>query len=848
MNHPKASSLRAARMDTMSRFAGSQPLALRDGGMFDGIKRALGVGPAETMTQKFARQDAEFQARNPAPAASASAPQPKAISEYAGNPALDRRMKAAGLRNGGDLRTGHGGAVPGTGRGDKVPAKYEPGEFVVSNDMLDAQPELRQHLRGLREAVLANKGMTPEQADAKAMSGGTLRAENAFDGSWKSGPWNQAKPEDLAGEARRQAEGRAAARAADAAKAAADQAEAAKAAAAKPAAAAATPTPETARQRAAAYNPKISIPVPELKTVVKATEPWVRRGGKAVAGINAVVDAGDVLDVATDKNMNGGDVATEIASKGGRWAAAGVGAAAGGALGSMPVITAPVTGPLGALVGGTLGYLGGGAAIKGLRGLMGMETTDPSERSNGVVSQALDRGRGDAPVVASAPAAQAPYNPNQTEATRLRTHANLTQGNAGRGAGPDAELQHASRDMTNELSGRPGGRMQGLPSDLREGVVHKTVDAQGRVTYSGRNVGQRADGSTQMVDGTGRDLKMRGSLEVAAPGSFAASADGKGYAFTPVDKDPKARAAQLAAGNAQIQQTLTNPDGSRWSAGDSATMAANLRDGIDPYRGTSRQPAQSQGASIDDQLQAAMAEYADPDRERAPGRGKALRTKIETLRGLSQDASVAGAARDRDSVTRAGNEASAKATALRDQQEQANKDRTYQLDVAKFGVETANKNRDDVRAREEAFDRRIEGISAPGDAPAVRAAVNGYLASQEAKLVEALRKNPNNRAVASELAGLRQNGRAGISDPLLRQLAMGIKANTVARDGAGSNSPFNPWDGTSVNTNQPVTSLTPDKSFTSRFLPGAGKYVTDNGQKILKSDVDRNPDLRELIR
>jgi hypothetical protein len=86
----------------------------------------------------------------------------------------------AGLRNGGGLRTGQGGVVPGTGTGDKIPAKYEPGEFVVSNDMLNAQPALRGHLRELRAEVLANKGMTPAMADAKAVGGKGLRAVNAF--------------------------------------------------------------------------------------------------------------------------------------------------------------------------------------------------------------------------------------------------------------------------------------------------------------------------------------------------------------------------------------------------------------------------------------------------------------------------------------------------------------------------------------------------------------------------------------------------------------------------------------------------------------------------------------------
>lgn len=41
------------------------------------------------------------------------------------------------------IRSPDGGLVPGRGAGDKVPAKYEPGEFVVSNDMLANAPALK---------------------------------------------------------------------------------------------------------------------------------------------------------------------------------------------------------------------------------------------------------------------------------------------------------------------------------------------------------------------------------------------------------------------------------------------------------------------------------------------------------------------------------------------------------------------------------------------------------------------------------------------------------------------------------------------------------------------------------
>lgn len=149
-------------------------LHMADGGMFEGLKRAVGMGPPETATQKLARQDAARGLKPAAPPAPPVAPAASAISGYAGDAVLDARMKAAGLRDGGDLQTGDGGGVPGVGRGDKVPAKYEPGEFVVSNAMLDAAPELRSQLHTLRDNVLAAQGKTPQQANAQAMRGGVL--------------------------------------------------------------------------------------------------------------------------------------------------------------------------------------------------------------------------------------------------------------------------------------------------------------------------------------------------------------------------------------------------------------------------------------------------------------------------------------------------------------------------------------------------------------------------------------------------------------------------------------------------------------------------------------------------
>ena len=80
------------------------------------------------------------------------------------------------------IRFQDGGHVPGTGEGDKIPAKYEPGEFVVSNDMIDDNPGLREGLSSMRAETLAARGKTVEEADAGATRHmGSLRAADGWD-------------------------------------------------------------------------------------------------------------------------------------------------------------------------------------------------------------------------------------------------------------------------------------------------------------------------------------------------------------------------------------------------------------------------------------------------------------------------------------------------------------------------------------------------------------------------------------------------------------------------------------------------------------------------------------------
>ena len=157
---------------------GGQPIQMADGGMFSALKRVVGITPDSPELAAYKAQAAA--ARAPQPTMTPAVPQPQVAAPMGSQSVLDGRMKAAGLRHGGDLQTGQGGNVPGIGQGDKIPAKYEPGEFVVSNAMLDAQPELRLHLASLRNHVLQAEGKDPAAVDAHQMHKAGLRADDGF--------------------------------------------------------------------------------------------------------------------------------------------------------------------------------------------------------------------------------------------------------------------------------------------------------------------------------------------------------------------------------------------------------------------------------------------------------------------------------------------------------------------------------------------------------------------------------------------------------------------------------------------------------------------------------------------
>jgi hypothetical protein len=106
-----------------------------DGGFIDGLKTKM-FGPKETVTEKYARQDAELKrkaaAAAPAPAAEPAAEPQKAISAYSSMSTLQAREKAAGLKDGGPV------VGPGTGTSDSVPIMASHGEYMLPADTTKA--------------------------------------------------------------------------------------------------------------------------------------------------------------------------------------------------------------------------------------------------------------------------------------------------------------------------------------------------------------------------------------------------------------------------------------------------------------------------------------------------------------------------------------------------------------------------------------------------------------------------------------------------------------------------------------------------------------------------------------
>lgn len=110
---------------------------LADGGLVSAIKQRM-FGPAETISERYARQDAERAARapQPAPTPPAQAPEPRANPLNA-RAVLEQRERAAGLADGGFPPKAELVEGPGTGTSDSIPATVDENTYVLPADSTD---------------------------------------------------------------------------------------------------------------------------------------------------------------------------------------------------------------------------------------------------------------------------------------------------------------------------------------------------------------------------------------------------------------------------------------------------------------------------------------------------------------------------------------------------------------------------------------------------------------------------------------------------------------------------------------------------------------------------------------
>lgn len=131
------------------RHAQGKPVQnLADGGIVHSLTGMLGM--RKRTPEELRAADAKNQARNQEAATAAAgraqaAPEPaakaapaKAISDYSGMSAMQRREKAQGLADGGTVKPRGFVVGKGTGTSDSIPARLSNGEYVLPADTVKA--------------------------------------------------------------------------------------------------------------------------------------------------------------------------------------------------------------------------------------------------------------------------------------------------------------------------------------------------------------------------------------------------------------------------------------------------------------------------------------------------------------------------------------------------------------------------------------------------------------------------------------------------------------------------------------------------------------------------------------
>lgn len=685
------------------------------------------------------------------------------------------------------LRMQDGGAVPGKGAGDKIPALYEPGEFIVSNAMLKAEPGLREQLRDLRGNVLARKGVTPEQADAKALgyddgpSGGQYGQENAERSSAVSGRTQVGQGASLRGgaEVGRPLDGQGLLRSSGH-----------------------LSNPEAARPGRVSLRALDGFEVSERPWNGAAdTRTFARQAGPG----NPVVGPSGSPQAAAYQQARAPSAASTPAA--------------------APAPTANV-GRLRGAVDATKNFLTAGGESAGSVGGAFKSVASPIIGAGKSALRAA--GKLAAPLTAATSIYDGLTTDTDTYAKRFgleNTEPGLARDLGVRTLGVASDIgnnltfglakKYLYRDgseaqsmLPQSLRGSPMPPIAPKPAapSLRDPAVITPVAAPAQAPTQAptlRDNGQalrtaQRDAQTQKDIALGNQMQADRQAQEAQ--GYAAQDRQVAVGQAQSDRVDQERAAQRA--NATLSSIMTTP-----AAKAQKTVAAQtLRD----IGGRALQGDK-------DRAEALRSGAADAARSRVAGMNNAT-----TLRGQDLDY--------------AAKLATAKGT--------TDADRKYELDVARFGVEVANKQRDDKRAGDESFSKRIASmVGKDVDGSIAARVVNGanLFVGDAIRAAEAeLRANPGNAKAARDLKRLQEGGVGSLDDRMVSQLVLGQQAGATAREYDG----FMPWSGNAKNSAAPIKSLSLRKGLVF------DDYVSDSdsgNQTIPARALRDRPDLNRLV-
>lgn len=231
-------------------------------------------------------------------------------------------------------------------------------------------------------------------------------------------------------------------------------------------------------------------------------------------------------------------------------------------------------------------------------------------------------------------------------------------------------------------------------------------------------------------------------------------------------------------------------------------------------------------------------------RDATDRRGQDLAAQTASLRDATD--------RRGQDVTARGQDMTAKTAAASARLEQMNKDRSFQLDAAKYGQDVAKTNFDQRQKAQESVTSQITAMLPPGadgkpdtaNAARYTAGLNTLVSDRMNALQAQLAKTPGRKDVADELEALQSKGLAAMDQTAIRKYIVGQQtADVAAQTGTGR---FTPWGTNAANSTAPITSLREDKGFFG------SDYISDRGDVIpgryLRQDGKLNQDLRNLIR